>query len=515
MTKPRAKRSATKPRPAKRPKSPTPAKSTPRAKRAPRANRKPARAEPAATYRELLRDAGRAIADHRDPRAFALMHKALAMARSHPRREQLQSQWWNWARSVQQEDPARGLAFFAEGLACVRNSDPPSQLTGDMWNEYGWLLHTVKRDDEAMQALERSRAIHVAAGRDENASWAIANLATVYFERGALVDAERLSREAVDRLRRCGNTYALPNVLYGLAFTLKEQGDEVGALAVLDDADAACEQTNRPDVRAHLINLRGNLALDDLRLDDAERHYETACTYYRQQHHEVAEAITISNLAIIDRWRGRPEAALKRANRAVRELKRLDDTRSLAISLTERGEIFTALGRFDDAARDFDGALVLLMANDNARRHMYARAALARLAEAQGARHDALAHYAEAEITFDQTTNPQDARSAVWALYATAGLLAEVGNLASAHEVLARGKSLESRTGSAARAATALLHDLAAARIALANGERDPARAAVAAASRGPDPLISRCDEVARVVGILATTDPTLHAPVE
>jgi tetratricopeptide (TPR) repeat protein len=468
-----------------------------------------------APKRNFLDEARAAFKEEAIDLGCVLLRKAGAAARSAPRRAAIQQMWHRQANRLRATDVEASLPLYEAGIALYREGDD-TLLTADMLNEFGWYAHSVGRLDDGERACRRALAMHEAADRADRAGWAVGNLSSILFTRGDLAGAEQLARDSIAKAIEAGDHYARPNLMYGLAIVLHEQGRELEAGQVAEEAEPLAREAQRNDTLGNILNLRANLALDDSQLDEATTHYLAARALFKRTGQKGSDAITVSNLGIVAWEAEELDEAISKFDSAVRALTKLGDNRSLAIALTDRGQVRTELGQFDAAHRDLVRALALTIEVGHHRRQAHVRCAFARLAETRDQLDEARAHFGEAEITFDSTGGATDTRSVASMLYALAGVQAEAGDPEGAAAIAARATATfpwAEGTPRPGDAATRALRELAAARIDAARARhtdfetartlRERAAACLAAIEGAEDPLTARCAEVRRVAGRL------------
>jgi tetratricopeptide (TPR) repeat protein len=93
----------------------------------------------------------------------------------------------------------------------------------------------------------------------------------------------------------------------------------------------------------------------------------------------ASEAAMLANLAVIQRRRGEPEAALNYARRAAEAAQRADSSSTLAGAIDQQAEAHQGLGRVDEAEGRYEAMRVFARDNDELSQHAKALLELARI----------------------------------------------------------------------------------------------------------------------------------------
>ncbi len=471
-------------------------------------------------WRELEREIGTAVRADKIDEAVALIEQAAKLATTKTLRRSLQL-WCqgHGNRDLWAQKWAQAAALYDAGIAVARDTDD-SDVTAAMLAESGFAWLQIHELDEAEKRIQRALELHDLAKRDEAAANAVYYLSSVIFERGQIVKAVELAREAVKRSEDAGDPRGATFHAYALARGLYEQGHTREAEEVSKKAIERAQALGLTAVEGNLLNMIANVALDDHRLEEGKRHYERALELFSAAGLKNHQAITTSNLGNLAWDEDRLEDALHHYADAIELHDTVKDSRSIAIGLTARAGVLTELGRFAEAETDLHTALGVMMHKGHERRVSFVRAAFARLAEARGALEEARAHYAEAEISLEAAGDDVEIGRM---LYAAAGVEAELGDPESAEALIVRAAALDPASLSdksgvgekrAGMHATRALSSLAQARIEVARAKqrggdegralRMAATARLQAVVSGKDSLMARSSEVRRVVARLA-----------
>ena len=172
-------------------------------------------------------------------------------------------------------------------------------------------------------------------------------------------DACELTRHAVDAFERAGDPTGLAQALGSLAFIQLWRGEMEQALEHAERSVATVEQLDDPWVEAcalaALSAVRGEMkdTAGELRL------LEESLRRFVEVGDLRSQAIEQLNLGVAAVETGEHERALTFFTDAEKNARAVDDLGTVANALSERGDLELAMGRLDDAAKDFDEALQL------------------------------------------------------------------------------------------------------------------------------------------------------------
>ena len=172
-------------------------------------------------------------------------------------------------------------------------------------------------------------------------------------------EACELTRSAVDEFERAGDPTGLALALGSLAFIQLWRGETEQALEHAERSVATVEQLDDPWVEAcalaALSAVRGEMkdTIGEVHLLEESLRRFVEVGDLRNQ------AIVQLNLGVAALESDEHERALAFFADAEANARAVDDLGTVAIALTERGELALAIGRLDDAAKDFDEALRL------------------------------------------------------------------------------------------------------------------------------------------------------------
>ena len=379
-----------------------------------------------------------------DPEAqLAHLLAANAIAHGVDSRHQLRQQWSRLARAeIAESRWATAVVYYEGGIALWRERDlrvpRRAEACADLINECAYCLLQLERLDEASAMCARARAMFEHAKSASGVARVANHASGIAFARGDIAGAAELAREAVELARAANDQAYIAMHLYAYACALFEQGKTREAATVAREGiEIAVQQ--RSGIEGNLVNMLAAIARENGELDEADSQYARAIAAFEGLRLPIHAAIALSNRANIAFDRGDLAAARRMQTEALAVLTEHRDDRSRAITLTARAGILTELGKFEAAKADLDTAIEILARIGQERRIAFVRHAYARLAEARRDRSEALAHYAETEMSLASVGDQlQIARG----LYAQAGVHAELGDTSAAATLLERADAI-------------------------------------------------------------------------
>jgi tetratricopeptide (TPR) repeat protein len=395
-----------------------------------------------------------------------------------------------WRRRQSDEN----IRYFDFAVDLYRATGPLESLATAL-DERGCAHRAGARYDLGERDSSEAVELHRKTWNTDGLVRALGDLSGIYLERGAVVEAQALCREAIAldraRLEYDANNAAIQRSLavnlYNLARALFEQGSYDDAEQLAREAEPLTQELNG-GLTGNLLNLLANIALSDGRLDDANALYARTEQIYRSIRFRQGEGIALSNRAISAWDSGRMPAADLLFDRAIKLHQEVKDERSLGITLTARGDMRIDQVKFAAAAQDLDEALGIAVRLGQRWREAFVRAALGSLAHARDNFSDARICYHEAAAALEAE---DDRASASRLLCETAGLEADLGRLDNAELMLSRAHGLDPKQKTGSRTLAAVRN--------LAEGRLDAARARTAG-ERKANELRARAEQRIRRV---------------
>jgi len=130
------------------------------------------------------------------------------------------------------------------------------------------IAYAMRRDPRAQEPFERAAAAYAAQGDRRRAARTTANLASLQYEFGNLVDAAETQRAAIEGLREFDRDQALSAALANLGLTLSDLGRHEEAQQLYAEAIAVAEECGADERAAYA---RGQSAWTFLRLGQTEK----------------------------------------------------------------------------------------------------------------------------------------------------------------------------------------------------------------------------------------------------
>jgi predicted ATPase len=168
---------------------------------------------------------------------------------------ELQAYLWRAEGGLLNEmDSARALIFFEKAIAIHRASGNQLELARCLLG-VSMAYNVLVRLDECIQAAAEARDLAHETGDLRTEAVAIGNIGWATIQRGDTEEGARLSRTAVDLLRRVGDLHGAVVNLSALAIQSRLSGDHAGALAQHLEALEMARQVGDPElIGLELIN---------------------------------------------------------------------------------------------------------------------------------------------------------------------------------------------------------------------------------------------------------------------
>jgi ATP/maltotriose-dependent transcriptional regulator MalT/DNA-binding SARP family transcriptional activator len=240
------------------------------------------------------------------------------------------------------------------------------QAQGDAYNiahvsdQLAITLASMGRLAEAVGHFERAQMRWLKLGNDELLIATLTNLGMLYHQQGELDRAEEVERQALEKARERGSTYAEAHLLDSLARVLRDRGQLAEAIALyrgaldlareLDDAYLSIEII---DGLANSQRLGGEIAEAEATVKRAAVEAETRGGVFEQ-------GICLTTVGLIQRDRGQLKEAGASLERAIALLKETQAKRELTKAYFHLGEVYFALKRKRLALDCLERAAVLI-----------------------------------------------------------------------------------------------------------------------------------------------------------
>lgn len=295
---------------------------------------------------------------------------------------------------------------------------------------YDWLglIASDLRDlDASLDALQRAAQLHAAAGNEHGLVFNKGMTAIVYSVVGRLEEALTYQQEVLEYYEKMGYRFYVARTANNIGLLQHELGAYESALQQLDYAvQLHCQFGSRAGMHNSLGN-KGEvyLALDEY--GDAQRCLQQAWRFFQE--------VGLASLESENAWR--------------------------------LGKLYIEMGEYAHAEKMLQRCLALSPIEENPEAYAMAHSLLGRLRWRQGEQAQALAHFNEAMIVFQQTGRPVALAS--FAQVPRAMLLLEMGDIESSQATLDEVRHLIGRVGHNPLVVESYL---LAARIALARGKR-------------------------------------------
>lgn len=207
---------------------------------------------------------------------------------------------------------------------------------------------------QASRAYQRAEATHAALGDQEGLGRVWTSLGRLYRAHGRHEVALAYYRRALSALERAGDQQGVIQAVNAIATALGNLGRDEEAGAEYERALVLAERSGS----ARIVNFqRGNLGGHYLARNDLARAIPLLRESAAQESNQTNRAIRLVQLGIALARDGRPAEALAPLDRAIAELRQLENRERLFGALAERAGALRALGRTEQALADVRASL--------------------------------------------------------------------------------------------------------------------------------------------------------------
>jgi tetratricopeptide (TPR) repeat protein len=213
---------------------------------------------------------------------------------------------------------------------------------------------------EAEEMLERAIRIHRDAGSRRGESYALSTLSVMYSQTGRLDEAQKLTEQALSICREIGDVEGIPakHVVLAVYCRMRRQFDEAERLYT----EALKGYRDVGDVSGESICFmnRGNLFAEQERHAEARVSYEAALAIDRKREFLMGVGLALSNLSRLDYAEGRFDLAESRAREAVEVFEKIGRKSSQANAMVRLADAYHAKGRSAEAEELYGRAMVIM-----------------------------------------------------------------------------------------------------------------------------------------------------------
>lgn len=300
--------------------------------------------------------------------------------------------------------------------------------------------------------------------------------ATAYRRAGRSEEAATGFEQALALARGIGDRRREASILVRLGNLRRDQGRMDDARATLEASLAIAREVGHRRLEGHIIGNIGILHAVQGRLEEGRRHFEQALAIHREVGNRRIEGIDTANLGNVYHDQGKLEEAGTYYEQALAIHREVGNRRDEGVVIGNLGILCSSQGRLDEARERCEGALAIVREVGDRLFEGATLGSLAMVLRDQGRLEEARAHLDQALAIHRAVGNR---RAEGLDLGRLGELLARQGRIGEAREAFRTGEALRREVGDWLGLA-ALLCDWGHAE--LAAGERDAARAALAAA---------------------------------
>lgn len=264
--------------------------------------------------------------------------------------------WRAAAFADHRNDPRRAIEFYKE---LSRHTAITEEERLAAARNFGWLLHTTGRTNQAKEALEQALARATGEGLEREESRLCTVLGQLYNELGQNAQAWTTLERALVFQRKAGLKAEESRALTYMANTAQKTGKveqaEVMYRHALSLAQEAQDQRGMGVALANLATVLVRLK----RLDEAETTYRRALELQQKIGNKRIEGVVLGNLANLLHDKGDHKAAEGLYMQALEIQRAYGNRRSEGFVLGNLGGLYAATDRLDSAEQCYGQALAI------------------------------------------------------------------------------------------------------------------------------------------------------------
>jgi LuxR family maltose regulon positive regulatory protein len=255
---------------------------------------------------------------------------------------------------------------FAKALEELKGVLDIYQAQGDAYNiahvsdQLGITLAGMGRLSEAVGHLERARVRWLKLGNDELLIQTLTNLGMLYYDQGEIDRSEEVTRQALEKARQRGSTYAEAYLLDSLAGIHRDRGQLSEAIEVCRRALDLARELDDAYISIHVMDGLANAQRLSGDIGDAEATVRQGTADAEERGGVFELGICNVSQGLIQRDRGLLKQAIASLERAVTLLKEGDAKRELTKAYFHLAEVYFALKRKRLALDCLDAAARLI-----------------------------------------------------------------------------------------------------------------------------------------------------------
>ncbi len=268
------------------------------------------------------------------------------------RAREAEAQLWlgkslTWAGSL--DDAAAALNSSLEQASAAQ----AAPVVGEALRYLAIVESNLGRFSASLSLLERARAAHAADGDQDGESTVLAQFATTYYHLGRFAEARSCLEQTLPIFRMSGHRYREAVALGNLAAIASAQGQLGSALRWTRQALDLAVAIADTETEAMTLNSLGQLEMALGGWEEAERCLRSALAKGEQIGSQPIITDSLMRLALSAQASGRPEDALRLAERALGVAANHDLAVEGAYARLGHAYVLLALGRLDEAQASY------------------------------------------------------------------------------------------------------------------------------------------------------------------
>ena len=242
-----------------------------------------------------------------------------------------------------------GAGWFEAAAAALEGLEEARGWMAALLSRQGALQQRARLHDEALNALERARAILAEDGEPQEMAFCLIGLGGVYLRRKTFDPALKASRQAQELFERADSLDGVSYALYLQGLILDRMGDFEAAEPLVERAVSVARRSGNPRRKIAPLNLLGDLACIRGDYPAAEQIFAEALETGRQLDDRFNQGILINNLATVYHLTERYDLAEAAYRQSLTICREQGDRDGEALALNNLGELAVARGQYAEA----------------------------------------------------------------------------------------------------------------------------------------------------------------------
>jgi tetratricopeptide (TPR) repeat protein len=232
------------------------------------------------------------------------------------------------------------LEYLERGLELFRGSADARGIAGSL-DDIGRVLAMLGRYDEAFAKITEALQRRGKGGDKRSIAASLSNLGSLQYSRGQFEAARTCHQEALELRSQAGDRLGVTISENNLAVLAFELGDKTEARALWTKGLGEAEAIGALPMSALILTNLGELALDEQKLEEAQRRLEDALEIIEDIEDRQLEAEACRHMALALAQSGHGERARELVERAVAIAQKAGLREMEALSLLTTGQVLS------------------------------------------------------------------------------------------------------------------------------------------------------------------------------